>query len=167
MELRPIPCYPGYFAGTDGRIYSNKRKYRGNYYLLFLELRRGSHYLIVTLCHQGKPARRRVHGLVLRAFHGQKPFPAAMCRHINGIPLDNRPGNLMWGTARENILDQITHGHRRVSEHHHGSKFSRARVRKCRELYQSGVQQKEIGRRLHMARSTVCGICNGKTRRYE
>jgi hypothetical protein len=32
------------------------------------------------------------------------------CRHLNGIPTDNRIENLCYGTISENIRDQVRHG---------------------------------------------------------
>lgn len=45
-----------------------------------------------------------VHSLVASAFHGARP-ERAQCRHLNGDKRDNIPGNLKWGTTRENCAD--------------------------------------------------------------
>lgn len=50
----------------------------------------------------------KVHRLVLEAFVG--PGDGLQCRHLNGVPGDNRLENLAWGTASENIEDQVGHG---------------------------------------------------------
>jgi hypothetical protein len=52
---------------------------------------------------QGIRHQIRVHRLVLLAFKGF-PRPELECNHINGNKLDNRPENLEWVTASENVL---------------------------------------------------------------
>jgi len=59
-----------------------------------------------------------VHHLVLLAFHG-RPKKGEECRHLNGFPWCNRPGNLRWGTHAENNRDRIRHGTIIRGEDHH------------------------------------------------
>lgn len=53
---------------------------------------------------------RTVHVLVCEAFHGPKPKPGMVVRHLNGVSTDNRPENLAWGTHSENNFDLVRHG---------------------------------------------------------
>lgn len=46
---------------------------------------------------------RKVHQLVCEAFHGPKPFPEAVVIHLDENAHNNRPGNLKWGTQKENL----------------------------------------------------------------
>lgn len=46
-----------------------------------------------------------VHRLVCEAFNGPAPEGKPECRHLNGLPADNRPENLVWGTRAENAAD--------------------------------------------------------------
>ncbi len=50
-----------------------------------------------------------VHRAVALAFHGPAPDGLEVL-HINGIPTDNRPENLRYGTQFENILDVYYQG---------------------------------------------------------
>lgn len=45
----------------------------------------------------------KVHQLVCEAFHGQKPFPKAVVMHHDENFKNNAPGNLRWGTQKENL----------------------------------------------------------------
>jgi hypothetical protein len=45
----------------------------------------------------------KVHRLVCLAFNGPPPFEGALVLHIDENGLNNRPGNLMWGTQKENM----------------------------------------------------------------
>jgi NUMOD4 motif/HNH endonuclease len=67
----------------------------------------------VSLCENGRPTKCFVHHLVLDAFRGPRPFPNAVCRHLNGDGLDCAATNLAWGTVLENSADSIAHGTQR------------------------------------------------------
>jgi hypothetical protein len=66
-------------------------------------------HLNVALCRDSTKMNRTAHQLVIEAFVGPRP-EGMECRHLNGDPADNRPENLMWGTASENTYDQVGHG---------------------------------------------------------
>ena len=50
-----------------------------------------------------------MHQLVMLAFHGPPP-PGLETMHLNGIPTDNRPENLKYGTHSENVTDMYRKG---------------------------------------------------------
>ena len=58
---------------------------------------------------RSRPLRRPVHQLVAGAFIGPRP-EGQDTRHLDGNKLNNRAGNLAYGTRRQNILDAIAHG---------------------------------------------------------
>jgi hypothetical protein len=45
----------------------------------------------------------KVARLVCEAFNGPSPFIRAVCMHIDENPRNNKPGNLKWGTQKENL----------------------------------------------------------------
>lgn len=111
----PIPTVTGYEASDLGRIRSVDRVVqcsglKGDYVkhlrgkILTPHPTRGG-YLSVS------PSRRTllVHRLVLEAFVGPRP-DGMHGLHRNGNHLDNRLLNLAWGTASENLFDQVRHG---------------------------------------------------------
>ena len=54
--------------------------------------------------------RRYIHHLVLQAFHGPKP-EGMECRHYPDRDVNNnRADNLLWGTHKQNVHDQIEMG---------------------------------------------------------
>ena len=60
--------------------------------------------------HLGKYCRGiPVHQLVMLAFHGAPP-PGMEAMHLNGIPTDNRPENLQYGTHSQNMTDMYRLG---------------------------------------------------------
>lgn len=61
-------------------------------------------YAVVSLCKGGKELRRKVHILVLEAFHG--PRPAGMLGlHEDDDTRNNAARNLYWGTHSRNADD--------------------------------------------------------------
>lgn len=45
----------------------------------------------------------KVHRLVCAAFNGPPPFPRAVVMHDDEDFRNNRPGNLVWGTQKQNL----------------------------------------------------------------
>lgn len=82
-EIRPIPDFPGYFAGDDGRIYKPLKAYEdhGRYE--------------ITLQIAGRPVKRMLHWLVARAWV-PNPDGKPIVDFIDGNTLDARPSNLFW-----------------------------------------------------------------------
>lgn len=102
--MKEIPGYPGYAAGADGHVYS-MRSDSGT--PLYEHVTKG--YAHVKVHVGGRRVKRPVHQLVLLAYAGPRPA-RAVARHLNGRALDNRPGNLAWGTHAENAQDAVRHG---------------------------------------------------------
>lgn len=66
-------------------------------------------YRTVGLKMDGRWKNYTVHRLVLETFVGRCP-DGMECRHLNGVPDDNRVENLAWGTHHKNMLDRHDHG---------------------------------------------------------
>jgi hypothetical protein len=45
----------------------------------------------------------KVHRLVCEAFNGAPPDDKSVCMHLDENSANNRPGNLAWGTQKENL----------------------------------------------------------------
>jgi hypothetical protein len=96
VEYRDIPGFPGYRVGSDGSIWSNcgTGLNRGTVPWAQKKLHAdGGGYPKASFCVGGKSFRRRVHRAVLEAFVGPAP-PGAVCRHLDGNPVNNRLENL-------------------------------------------------------------------------
>ena len=107
---KDIPGYEGRYQVSDqGRVRSFCLDTRGR----FLKPgRMPSGHLSVAL---GRRNSQCVHRLVLLAFVGPPPKKSE-CRHLNGVPSDNRLENLKWGTRSENIGDDFVHGVRTIEK---------------------------------------------------
>jgi hypothetical protein len=62
-----------------------------------------------TTYKDGRSVGVKMHTVILTAKAGPRP-PGMVSRHLNGDSLDNRSGNLVWGTPRENTRDAIEQG---------------------------------------------------------
>lgn len=113
---RPIPDWEDFYQASDfGRVRSLPR-------VVWREgkpLRRAGKvltpgytqdgYLTVVLCSSGYRETKRVHQLVMLAFHGPAPEGEEV-RHLNGTRDNNALSNLAYGTRSENTYDSIAHG---------------------------------------------------------
>lgn len=147
---RAIPSTNGrYEASSEGRIRSTHVVRLGGKVLHPTPHHRVG-YASVSVYQNGRRKSVNVHLLVAEAFHGPRPDPAAVVRHLNGDASDCRAANLRWGTGSENERDRIEHGtHNQTRKTHcpQGHAYSpenthvyrgARRCRECRRVWQRG-----------------------------
>lgn len=117
---KPVPSEPGVLASSLGRILQPPRYAplpNGGYRAYLPEPTYGAvtkatkdsvhEYRLVMLKRRdgegGRQRPRKVHQLVCEAFHGPKPFPEAVVLHDDEDGHNNKPGNLSWGSQKENL----------------------------------------------------------------
>lgn len=118
-----------------------------------------------------KTCTKRLHRAVLEMHVG--PCPTGMeCRHLNGDSLDNRLGNLAWGTPSENSKDAIRHGNRpmlfRAGEpclHNRGERNGSARLKasdipEIRRLAAEGATWMSLATRYGVSHAAIYKIVN-------
>lgn len=121
----PVVGYEGAYEVSDqGRVRSldrwlayrhTRRLHRGR---VLSPGRRSSGHLVVSLHKKTASRSHYVHQLVLRAFAGPRPSGQEV-RHLDGVPTNNRLGNLVYGTRTENKYDEVRHGvHGQASKTH-------------------------------------------------
>jgi hypothetical protein len=116
-----VPSYiPGFDVSNLGRVRSHvwwrsgkTRPDRSYLPKLRHPTRNKDGHLCLGVHVEGVHSSHFVHTLVCTAFHGPRPDPELVCRHLDGNPENNKPGNLAWGTSEENVADAIRHGRRR------------------------------------------------------
>jgi hypothetical protein len=104
---KPVPSVPGLSASSWGRVRIDpyeQRMPKGGFKLVVGKPRYGDweedgkrfHFMF-------KRKTYKVHILVCEAFNGPKPFPGAVVMHDDEDGSHNWPGNLKWGTQKENL----------------------------------------------------------------
>lgn len=176
VEYRDIKGFPGYRVGNDGSVWSCwKRLSRGYPHgttcVLSDKWKRlrpkatceNRNYRAVTLCRSKKYYPRSVHCLVLTCFIGPCP-PGMECRHLNGMPSDNRLSNLAWGTRLENAHDRKLHGRMSIGVKRYNAKLTDALVVALREDHSRGeMTYEELARKYGLSAMTAWKAAKGKT----
>lgn len=166
-QAMPVPGFPGYFATPDGKVFSTHRGWRE-----MTPGYDGHGYRSIGLSRRGQPRRQvAVHRIVLLTFVGPKPSPTSVCRHLNGNRLDNRVGNLAWGTQSENIADAMKHGtaylNGRKGEDSPRSKLTEEQVREIEQRARAGCEYlREIASDFGITNRHVSAIRDHETWRH-
>lgn len=153
---KPIPDYDGrYEASNLGRIRSlphrvEQRSRAGNPFVRTVPGKilspgvDGRGYLFFQACRMGEVRPIRVHRAVCLAFHGSPPAGSALACHNDGDHRNNVPGNLRWGSGRENMLDREKHGTGVAGERNPRAKLTVEDVRTIRRRFAMGERAKTI-----------------------
>jgi predicted XRE-type DNA-binding protein len=169
--IKPIPNFPGYFADTDGNIWTGikiGRRTRTNTGAPIRKLKPGLDnygYLIVRLYYEKKPRTRTVHQLILETFIGPRPSGMECC-HKKGIKLDNRLSQLRWDTRSNNAKDRFKHGtmpNQKGEKNNHATLNSSQVIEIKRLLKEKQLNQREISEMFNVTQATISCIKTGKT----
>lgn len=162
IEYRDIPGHPGYRVGSDGSVWSHRRKKEWTRLGPFLD-RQG--YYRVNLCRPGRSPRMWVvHLLVLNAFVGPCPRGLEACHGPNGSQ-DNSLANLRWDTHIANMQDKISSGTNPAGARNPRAKLSEADVVAIRARYRYGSRVAgtfALAREYGMSQHTIWSIVAGK-----
>ena len=171
VEYRPIDNYPGYRVGSDGSVWTCKKKITGNgKYILAttwhrMRGRKIKDYPRVTLSHDGQKTDIFIHLLVLRAFIGPCPTGMEAC-HANDIKTDNRVVNLRWDTPQNNWIDRKQNGHdgSQWGETSHFARLTNVEVADLRTLAAQGISWAILAERYNIQMRYVRLIVTRKAR---
>lgn len=120
VEYRRIGL--AYRVGFDGSVWTCWRKgpgarADGPWKLMRPTIDRDGYRRVELTDHEGKKITRKVCGLVLVAFVGERP-DGQEARHLDGNPANDARTNLVWGTPLENHADKRRHGTIAAGERH-------------------------------------------------
>lgn len=167
--MKPIPNFPGYFADTDGNIWS-LRPFKRSKTPRTEPIQLHPHpnpngYLMVNLQRDLKKIRIAVHTLILTTFVSPQPQGLYGCHGPNG-KTDNSLANLSWGTPSKNQNDKWRDGTMLAGESHKRSKLKDQDIRQMRKLYANGMTAKAISKLFPTCHGNVCLIVNRQAWRH-
>ena len=176
-EWREIPGYPGYWAATDGVLWSSPKIVprggkRGGFYKTkgrYLKTVIGGNGIMQTTVGSslnGKKREKCVSRCVLLAFAGPPPTPAHVAVHVNSNPSDNRIENLFWGTNQDRGDAQVMNGATAHGEKSGHAKLSEADVIAIRRRARRGESIASIAVDYPVVPETVGMAVRRKTWRH-
>lgn len=159
-QMKTIPGFPKIKANVFGQIWSFKTEPTGRK----LKQRKDKDgYFIVTL----NNIPRRVNRLVCMAYHGPPPTLTCHARHLNGDHQDNRPLNLMWGTAKDNYADKKIYGREATGERNSRAKLTEVEVIALRSLHNKfQFNITAVEKAFGLGRCTLNHAITGRTWKY-
>jgi hypothetical protein len=158
---KPVPDWP-YEASSLGRV---RRLLPGRGTRIGHILATKPHkygYPMVDLSRENRVTRFQVGRLVCLAFHGRPLMPKLKACHRNGVPTDNVPANVYWGTQQQNMADARRHGTTARGERHGIAKLTESSVREMRTLRGAGMTFKALSEKFGVSQSNACAACNGR-----
>lgn len=176
MERRYIGRH--YSISKDGRVFSSKR-WRGIDGRELRPVMSTSGYRTVVIdCGDGIQ-RYKIANLVCAAFHGPKPFPEAVVRHLDDDRLNDNADNLSWGSRSDNSKDAVKNGRckaaengrksasKRSGDRHYLARLSWDDVDAIRSASNSGVKGVDLSRQYGVSPMTISDILRGITWKME
>lgn len=178
MTARPAhltnarPCGDGYVVTSYGDVWSS---HKGEWHKLATATAGMGGYRTLSIKRDGRRFRAKVAILVCEAFHGPKPFPKAVVRHLDGCNINDCAQNLAWGTQSENLKDAVIHGTSPAAENgrrgsvklrgtnSHFAKLDWDTAREIRRRRADGQTLKAIAQDFGIHLSTVSLISRGQT----
>jgi hypothetical protein len=148
---REIPGTWGYFAGSNGTVWSRRVPGGKQPFVLDSEWRRlkagacnGYQYISVSKAGSttNKSRSRTIHRIILDTFLG--PHPHLQTMHHDGDRGNNRIRNLKFGTKLENESDKIRHGTTMRGERYGLAKLKSEHITEIRRQFAAGVRRRDI-----------------------
>lgn len=174
--MKACISFKGYSATETGEIISHRKRgirvsghggtvsnidQNHNYKMRSFTTKKG--YRTLSIClPNGKVRSIGVHQLVADAFHGTCP-DGKQVLHINGIPTDNVPSNLRYGTCQENADDRMRHGTYLGGSNHHNSKLTGGQAASIRAKRRQGFKVKDLAKEFGVSTSTIESIIYKKS----
>jgi hypothetical protein len=166
--LIAIPDVPGYLVDVAGDIWSTKPGRGGRYKAVHPIKAYRDPRGYVQVCLHAKPGVRKrfaVHNLVARAFLGPRPEGMLVC-HRNDDPGDPRPGNLYYGTQKDNIQQALSSGRMVHGDRSHLAKLTDQQCLQILALLNQGQSVTKLAGQFGVSASHVYMLRRGAFRKH-
>lgn len=169
VEYRPIPNFPGYMIGSDGSVWSCKRRGRplgekrtidGQVFARIRPQLNARGYGTISRQKNKKQIVMFVAHAVLFAFVGPRPEGLECC-HGDGDKLNNALSNLRWDTRQSNHMDKLWHDSIPIGEKASRAKLTYKDVQEIKRLFEAGIKQTELGKMFGVNQTSISAIVNG------
>lgn len=155
------------FASSDGHIWRFRnfagKASRWNGWRQMATTVHRDGYLQVKLPRAERSYRHgMVHALVALAFLGVRPA-GLVIRHLDGDKLNNAPGNLAYGTQRENSDDMAKHGTRVRGERARTAKLTTEGARQILTRLAAGERRRDLAEEFGVGVSSIDALRMGRT----
>lgn len=155
--FKPIPGFPGYFAGNLGTIKRGDTVFQGT-------ASKKGHIRHGVVNSEGVRKSTHANRLVALAWLPPPQAGKTEAAHVNGFPGDNRAENIIWATPKENNSHKYAHGTARVDDKHPSAKLTHEKVAEIRSLLREDrISDNAIGRLFGVDGQTVRDIKYGRT----
>jgi hypothetical protein len=164
---KPVPGRDDYCVGFDGSFWSQRRHWGriSSDWLRRSGTQKHAGHICVSMSDGHEKVLRSLHVLVLEAFVGPAP-PGMWCRHLNGVPWDNRLDNLRWGTPKENSADARRRGTLPIGSKVSSAKLDEPKVARILERLRRGEGKARIATEYGVRIGTIDFIARGETWRH-
>lgn len=163
VDLKPVPEFDGYFAGSDGIIYSVMK---GPLSPLKGKTNPRDKYLRVELHRDGKHCPRTVHSVIALAYLGPRPEGFTVS-HKNGNSRDNRPANLTYETLIDNNSRKGAHGTLMNGANAPWAKLTWEQVAEIRARLAQGESALSLSRHFKISDAVIRNIKHGRSYREQ
>lgn len=170
--MKRCPSFSSYSVTTDGKVFTHRRKGKlakglsrvdFSYSKELSQFTTNKGYRTVSVyVGNGKSRPIGVHQLMADAFIGPVPENQEV-RHLNGIPSDNRPENLAYGTKQDNATDRVQHGGYKQGALHINAKLTHEQAESIRNKRISGTKVKDLAKEFSVSTSTIESVLYGKS----
>ncbi len=156
VRYSPIPSFPGYFAGSDGTVWSQFKTGKSElspsvWRQRATRVHSKSRYHCVNLLRNRKKYCCLVHRLVLEAFVGPCPPGMLCCHYPDQTRTNNRLENLRWDTQAQNNREKISLERTTTL----GVKLVESDILRIRLMRANGATQKSIAETFKVSQSLI------------
>lgn len=156
MNTAQISGFSNYLFHADGRVESWHG--RETKFLDPAPMPPRGYRSITLVADDGRHWRTRLHVAMATAFHGPKPFPKAVARHLDGDTNNHQANNCRWGTYKQNEDDKLAHG--TWWKRRNGGKLTFEQAEVIRKRYDAGERQIDLAVEYGVSRPTITRIVN-------